>query len=605
MQQIYPNQIDAYNKIAAGFERHRYVSLIAQMQSGKSDTFFLVAFESLRKKRVERVIIFTGNSDLVLKRQTLDGIKHFSRKYIDYLREKHGIKEAEAAGAYKSAKSAIQVVWSSQLDETEDSGFASNTLFIWEESHYAQSKTMLPFTFLQNRLLPPSGGDKNLAENGNFILSVSATPFSEFAATITKKQDKVVVYLNPGEKYLGVEYFLKRKIIEPHHGSDNDFDMALRSCTARFPGKPVYGIVRVLEATQFRFRQIAAANHWDYKFYNMKRREIDIHLHQAPERNTIVFIKGALRMGQQVCKEHVGFCYEAHEVGNTDTILQGLVGRMCSFCPGDMVDKIRIYVHEANFDSGEIQRYAKFIDALAKGKLVLSTMPQKAMNVEIVKRGSRAAARTNSGVFIPTTPLHIPASILADDDDDEDEEERGRRKSKNTNKYLMSRICAVLNDVGQHPGLTIDAEMARHIEERIAEKIVIHNWSCSSHQRNVRKMVDAMQRGENFRSSMKAEAVHLWVVDKALPDFPGFLVGDVIIEMSMKKGEGEGNGESEDAPHIVCVKEDASFIHSLLSGTRELQRSMISGAAAGTPEDLTVDKMDNQKRKLLEIYLNK
>jgi hypothetical protein len=82
-------------------------------------------------------------------------------------------------------------------------------------------------------------------------------------------------------------------------------------------------------------------------------------------------------------------------------------------------------------------------------------------------------------------------------------------------------------------------------------------------------------------------------------------VGDVIIEMSMKKGEGEGNGESEDAPHIVCVKEDAGFIHSLLSGTRELQRSMISGAAAVTTEDLTVDKMDNQKRKLLEIYLNK
>ena len=583
---IYPNQIAAYEKIAAGFEHHRYVALVAQMQSGKSDTFFLTAFESLRLGKVERVVIFTGNSDLVLKKQTLDGIIQFSRKYIVYLRETRGIAEPEALIAYESAKRAIRVVWASQLMATKNTATPPRkTLFIWEESHYAQSKTMQPFIFLQNKMLPPSGGDGLIAADGNYILSVSATPFSEFAAAITKKQDKAIVYLTPGARYLGVQYFLDHGIIEAHDGIYSDFEKALLDCKERFSiggggGRPVYGIVRAFEVQTRVFQQIATRHNWVFKIYNMKKREIDIRLEQAPQTNTIVFIKGALRMGQQVCKDHVGFCYEAGEVGSTDTILQGLVGRMCSFCDTALIMNIRIYLHRQNVDSGEIRRYAEFVksceDDGAEIIKALAKMPHRAMNIEVAKRGTRAAVHTPSGDFVPMAPIHIPNSILKS-------EPKTVTKSKrppNKREYLMSSLCALLNES------SYSSSNNRLIEARLSEKMVVHKWSDKSHQRIVPKMVAALKGGEPFRSSAKnAGAVHVWCVDKTLEKFPEFSVGDVIIELSISVEEA---AKTPNMPHMVSVKDDAAFVHSLLAGTRDYQKKLVAdiGVAADIPEHL-------------------
>ena len=47
----------------------RWVTLLAQMQSGKTEAYLLVACEMYRRGRVDGIAIFSGNSETDLKQQ--------------------------------------------------------------------------------------------------------------------------------------------------------------------------------------------------------------------------------------------------------------------------------------------------------------------------------------------------------------------------------------------------------------------------------------------------------------------------------------------------------------------------------------------------------
>jgi hypothetical protein len=118
-------------------------------------------------------------------------------------------------------------------------------------------------------------------------------------------------------------------------------------------------------------------------------------LEKEPEEPTIIFLKDKCRMGKEVPKQHIVFCIETAKTSKTDTLLQGLIGRMCGYYLHD----IDIYIHEKILESKELETYAAF----AEGGQVI---PSKAMNL---KSGIK---KTNTKGGNPIIPLKISAQDL-------------------------------------------------------------------------------------------------------------------------------------------------------------------------------------------------
>jgi hypothetical protein len=96
---------------------------------------------------------------------------------------------------------------------------------------------------------------------------------------------------------------------------------------------------------------------------------IDVHhkefsienLENEPEQKTIVFIKGMFKMGKVVPKRYVSFVMNMNsKTTNTDSLLQGLAGRMCGYVSRGANTNVKIYLHQKFIDSDEITKYLDF-----------------------------------------------------------------------------------------------------------------------------------------------------------------------------------------------------------------------------------------------------
>jgi hypothetical protein len=85
-KQFSQEQLGAANTILGYFAAAiRWVILLAQMQSGKSDTYMFVVFDLLRLKKVKKVVIIAGFQD----KELVDQLKNYDepleryRKYLN------------------------------------------------------------------------------------------------------------------------------------------------------------------------------------------------------------------------------------------------------------------------------------------------------------------------------------------------------------------------------------------------------------------------------------------------------------------------------------------------------------------------------------------
>jgi hypothetical protein len=523
---IYPNQIEAFKNIIQKAIYNPYVCLVAQMQSGKTGTFLLSAFEFLRMNMVDRVVIFSGNSDLELKKQTLKGIDDFVLPYINYLQYSVGLSQMESQMFYTQFKAKINVLWSNDLAKNTKAEMFSNTLFIWEESHYAQSIEMLPFDFLKLIQLSPSGIPEKYIEKRNYFISVSATPFSEIANIVLQNQEKKIVYLVPDVLYKGVKYFMDNDYIIEHENDSDDLRRAIQSSEQRNPQNPMYGIVRCYGPLETQFIEVARQCRWDVQHHNLNVKDTingDISLPTKPQRNTLVFIKGALRMGKQVCKKHIGFVFETSENPNTDTILQGLLGRMCSFEP---VDHMRIYLYSLVVHSGELERYTGFIQSISDESLP-ETLPQRAMNV---RRGDSLVHKTKLNTY-STCPIFVPGRLLA------------------TNAPMNACISAIFNDIGHYTGIIDKNNATQKTEIRDIlidneSQFSVHKLSKASNISKLGKLMHSLQSGSEFHSgSSNYEAVHIWMIDVIQKEYPELQLNDIFIEVKTKSYDNKQNNK--------------------------------------------------------------
>lgn len=397
---VHPEQFNAAQEILGKFtENKRQIMLLAQMQSGKTGIFLFTALSMLRMRMVKNVIIICGSNENELHDQLVADNAKMVRKF-------------QMTGA------AVTIYKSSDLKNTLTIG--SDTLVVWDESHYAQGIQNRPFKLLQRSGLLVGGtavSDAKWAEKNCYFLSVSATPFAEFSDSLHKdfvdSITRTIVRAEPGADYRGVEYFRTHDMLKNSYSIKErkaEFIALLNS----FKSQHKYALIRSRNLTLV--RQCAAEVGIAYKSYTCASKELlnlDA-LSVAPPRFTIIGLAGMCRMGKVVPKEHIAFVFEEAKTSKSDTLLQSLLGRLCGYYNTPLLKACKPLIFlPAEFSKvdettklSEIERYIRN----THGEVII---PAKAAYI------AENSAATDK--FL----LEKPIWITLDDEDPEEEEEDG------------------------------------------------------------------------------------------------------------------------------------------------------------------------------------
>jgi len=409
-------QITTRNEMVDNFknETTRYEVLLAQMQSGKTETYLLLACEMLGAEKVDQVIIFSGTAELCLKKQledTLSGkIGTFYKKLAQLFSTDRGVSLEEAKRCVERFKQQkvdkkIKILWGVELNKYR--GPSNRTLFIWEEGHYAQTEGQKPDKFLQRLQIPADGNFHALKERDNYMVTISATPFSELVDLTRNKQSKTVCFMEPGDGYNSV----KRIKESGHLHSFKTIEEGLVRALTAAEGKRCYGIVRVSRTkTEEKVTQICSRKGWEVVYFDslkeglVKERgdqvwEEMIHSVQ-PDHPIIIVIHGKCRMGHNISKKYLSFVMETSTDPATDTILQGLLGRVCGYPESrtaeDNIYNVDVYLSKKSMAiNGDIDNYIRMIETFHDGKV--EVVPGKARNL---------VTHTNQ-VFQPISPFKL------------------------------------------------------------------------------------------------------------------------------------------------------------------------------------------------------
>jgi len=212
----------------------------------------------------------------------------------------------------------------------------------------------------------------------NYFLSVSATPFSEIIDCYALNQDKKRVILKPGEGYRGIKYFMDSNKLIGYSNWQDGLDTVVKELRDN-----TYAIIRISESHRpfaqafleeqgiicIRFDQVSKK---DQELGNINE-ILDI----QPGEKTVIFIKQLCRMGQQINKTHLSVVMET-TYSKTDTILQGLLGRVCGY----HMEDICVILNNKFICSGELERF----NMMSMGEI---KVPKKGMN--LINKSQRCA----------------------------------------------------------------------------------------------------------------------------------------------------------------------------------------------------------------------
>ena len=409
---FYPQQIDACSKIINNFldGTTTYVMLLAQMQSGKSDCFMLAAAELLRLGKIDKFVVMCGNPEIALCKQAKEQ-GEFWDKYQRYLivlgggwNEENVTKAMKQRRAME--KDMFEVVFGAQLN-TYTSYPTKRTLFIWDESHYAQSQGNRPDKFFQKNGLNATGEP---ILGGNLMLSVSATPFSEIIVNC-KKQNKKVVVMTPGDTYIGVASMFENKQIIGYNlrNIDDVIRQRVREVEAAQKRNETrcWGLIRCDAKSEAIVRK-----HYSGDIIVLDasiKTDINCYLEGKTmyKNGGIILLRksGKVKMGKQLTsKDRILWVMETAKQPNTDTLLQGLLGRCMGYPKSSGANtEIKIYISDKVLDCGndgcnDLQRYVVlFNEIAATPECIPETVPPtRAMNV-ISKCNSRIMRDPDTG----------------------------------------------------------------------------------------------------------------------------------------------------------------------------------------------------------------
>ena len=388
MSELYVNEIEGGNRIIEEFNTKRWVLFASQMQSGKSHTYLWVAIEMYVQGKVDNIVVFSGNNEKGLKEQTIDITEFVSKYRITKLKQflttngfPRGNELVENSAKLERVSREFtenrKVLWGAS-DLKKDNGIRTRTLFIWDESHFAQNKNMGPDAFLKDMEISPDGDISSLERNDNYLLSVSATPFSEFSDINHLDQDKSFIINRTPDTYYGVKKMLNNDQINFYNL--RSFDRTLSDLLSSYLSTKGYIIIRATKK-QDSIRRMCEHFRYSVLTYDssptthLSDETFDNLIKKEPYCPVVILIKNNLRMGKRIVKDHIKLVIETSN-SSTDVILQSLLGRMCGY----VEHKIPIWVPERseqhNSTRREIDRFVEFYDT--EGDL----MPKRAKNLK-------------------------------------------------------------------------------------------------------------------------------------------------------------------------------------------------------------------------------
>ncbi len=439
---FHDNQIEAAEEVYRLFDEEKpFTVLLAQMQSGKTGAYLYTGFEMIRKGKIDNIMIICGSTDVSLKTQLVDQVKgreeqwkpdgtrieeiESARDIYSETREEHYPGEMISSATRKKLKN-VKVYFANELKKLPGEALKDRTLIIHDESHYAQSKENIPFEFykrcgIQNSL---RGEFESITEREIFILGVSATPFSEIIANKKVVEDdwtseelsylscnlesKSFHLMKPGDGYIGVSELLESGAIKFEAEEIKSDTNGIRHIAKvlslnrdRFHQK--FCVIRTHRAEKDREIMEATARQHGYHYcpiFGGSDKDLSF-MENVPLEATVVHICGRFRMGQVVPKRNIAMVYEQSNDPNTDTILQGLLGRMCGYHSAGANTDISVYLAPST------EEWVQLYDHAWKNtQFDTLTEISKAMNLGgTLRKNSGDVVSTKVGEFIKTTPI--------------------------------------------------------------------------------------------------------------------------------------------------------------------------------------------------------
>jgi len=357
-----------------------HIVLLAQMQMGKSGTYWHVILNALVSRHVDSVYIISGNRERELCQQVSQDVKNYTEAF-----------SKEHPGTLDSISGRIKVLWGSDLYSNSKKKppvtISTNSLIVWDESHYAQSIENTPFQFFKhNRLEKMLNGSmeiEHIQKRGIYLLNVSATPFSQlYANAILPSPYRKVVRLIPDKLYCGLAHYMQRNRIMESFVLSEDTANEVSNLLQQYnnPDDPKYMILRARNIGPHAELLRGICHELGIAVQTMNCTESTISVSQlkkAPTRPTAVVITGMLRMGKVVPKEHISMVFESKTINDTinaDTGMQGLLGRMCGYAPTKEGFDIDIYVEPVLHEM--LEEYVQSYDSV-QGPLCMAAMNLK------------------------------------------------------------------------------------------------------------------------------------------------------------------------------------------------------------------------------------
>lgn len=395
----------ARNIVAAFKKGWAYVLLVAPMQSGKTGTFQCIARMMLDYGLVDYVYILSGCAEKALEYQAIEDTKKYNRDYM--------------------TKGAIQVCFHGDMVRMNKKNININTartLWILDESHMVQNRNQHVDRFFKRHGLNAYGTTDDMIANETYILSVSATPYSELSSIhYNESRPKYVEELVPGDNYYGVENYWahgrihdtfnimtnKERFLDIIRAKGNAYNLI--RCTSRtgLSGDETYAAFLKRLCTDADFKVVFCTTDEDEEQIAItsaeKKYEKQLSLDVKPDQPTIVILKGRLRAGKVVPKEHIGIVWENSKDPNVDTVLQSLLGRMCGYI-ADQPNKADIYLPPSFMEETKTIIKASHIVKFFFGK---DYVPSKATNMK-----KRRLPSVEGDTVFSTVPIFIDRDVM-------------------------------------------------------------------------------------------------------------------------------------------------------------------------------------------------
>lgn len=356
---IYDQQINAAKKIVYNLGcnnlRTNHVVLVAPMQSGKTATCISVVniINKLRlhiNMHIKNFLFITGMNDCGLKDQTSQRICN----------QVLGIDESEivASGCAATYKSKYFILKNSDLLSFE--GSLDNSLIFIDESHYgANASNVLTKFFTKHNI--DWKNTINLARRNIYIVSISATPFSELVSdTMCAKK---IIQLQTNQDYCGVSDFLNEDVVfdaDKDDIQDNGpiFDYILdakyrmednKESGIIFIRTRQFDVIKNSPVVQDNFDVFEMDSNGSRIQYDALKQIMDeVVANQSTAKPLIVLIKGAFRAGITISPAHKDYIYMVYDYScNADTTAQAMLGRMCGYRANkEKISKTFFYVNK-------------------------------------------------------------------------------------------------------------------------------------------------------------------------------------------------------------------------------------------------------------------